>query len=413
MKPWFAFTATLAALTVLVTSCSQSTTTSPSADIKLDFAIALTGDAAEIGNAGCQGAQFAANSINAGGGLRGGPHNGAHLVVQCIDDQGSPDAAITVANGYVADKNVWSMMGFLTSGEGLAAAKAVERYNLSIIGTNIGGSFLTQQVHNVVPMIPSLPGIGYMWPSFCQQYYGATRLGDLASDFSFTVDFRNGLKAAVAATPGVTLADEVTYAGLTTADYTPYLTKLKSGIDCFLVLATPPFLCKIASQARPLGIKAPIVDFGAGGTSLSCPQAGGSAYIGMVFVDFLPVPFTAGSYLATVNGQFKAKYGKDLDNYSSYAFDSVMVVAHAIEAGAQTREDLLKYIHNVNFVGLSGSLSFGSDLRPLQRQVYLSEATGNTAPERQVVATYQVSGFTAVPVNISSCGQRPSCALNR
>src|SRR2546428_11663341 len=66
-----------------------------------------------------QAAELAGAEINAKGGVKGRP-----LRLRVVDDSGSEDAAVRVAEELYRDPDVLAVVGHLTSGTTLAAARA-------------------------------------------------------------------------------------------------------------------------------------------------------------------------------------------------------------------------------------------------------------------------------------------------
>lgn len=402
----------LLAVLVLLQACGSGSSSQAQPDIKMYYAIALTGGFAEQGTNACNGAKFAADSINQQGGIAKGPHQGAKLVIECIDNQQSPEASATIASKYVADPSVWTMMGFYSGAEAQAAAIVAARANLSIIGSNVSTEYLTQTVHNVLLMIPRIRAFGYAWVDFCKSYYGATKIADLSPDFSYMASYRQGRDDALhGGVPGVSLVSEQTYNDPGTQDFSPFISKIEaSGAQCLLLGSYPPEQCKIAAQARQLGLTIPIIDFEGAGTSNSCIQAGGKAYVGLAFGEYIPFPPPPGSTYAKVAAAFQAKYNAPMGSYPAYSYDSVLAVKCALEDGAKTREDLLQYLGKVDCPGVTGQLKF-QGLRPLERTLTVLEATGDTLDAREPVATYDllVDGTARLVKLLATCADRPTC----
>ncbi len=406
----------LVGLTALLASACGGGETSGAtsqADIKMMYTIALTGGIAQLGQNACNGAKMAADDINAQGGISKGSHKGAKLVVDCIDNEQSPSVSTTLANKYVADPSYWTMMGFYGSGEGQAAALVAQRANLSVIGSNIGASFLTETVHNVLVMIPPLQALGYSWVDFCKSYYGAAKIADLSPNYSYIPDYRKGRDKAInGGVSGVSLVSEQTYDDATTQDFSPYLSKIKaSGAQCLLLGSYPASQCKITAQARSLGLNIPILDFTDSGTNQQCAAAAGKSYVGMAFGDYLTFPAPAGSPLETAAKKFTAKYSQPFGSYPAYSYDSVLAVKCAIEDGANTREDLNKYLPNINCPGVTGQLKFVNN-RPGERTLTREEATGSTVDALEAVAYYvgKADGTATLTKLVNGkCADRPTC----
>lgn len=382
--------------------------------IKLLYAMPLTGSGADLGITGCDGAEFAATQINEAGGLEGGPHSGATIEVSCVDNEASADTSATIANDYVADPDIWTLMGFYGSGEAQAAGIQAARANLSVLGSNVGAAFLTEEADNIVVVgTPPLSSYGTAWVDFCGAYYGAEAVGDLSPDYAYIPDYRAGRDRGLEQS-GLTLVGEETYPGGEVHDFAPYLTRLSnSGADCLLVGSFPPEQCQIAAQARDLGIAAPIVDFTGSGTGQSCVEAAGDAYTGLVFSVEIPLPPPPGSLFERVNEEYRDQFGEDMNAYAVRGYDSVLVVKYAIEAGAESREQLLDYVKQIDGEGLGGTLEFTEDLRPGPRTLTFLEATAPELDALDPVAQYVLNPDLSIEVvYVAECADRETCQLN-
>jgi branched-chain amino acid transport system substrate-binding protein len=408
--------AVLFATTVVAAACGGGTSNSGSGSetLTMYYAAPLTGGAADPSIAGCRGGQLAADDINASGGIPNGPHKSAHLKVECIDNQQSADASATIANRYVADKNVWTMFGFYGSGEALAAALVAQRANLSIIASNVGADFLTDQVHNVAVMLPRLESQGFAGVDLCKTYYKTTTVADLSPDFSFIPSYRKGRDAAVKA-ESMALVSEQMWPDGSTQDWSPYLSKLNSaGAQCILLGGYPPEQCRIASQARQLGLKQPIIDFTVSGTGPSCVKEGGKYYNGLIFGDALPANAAPGSLQAKIDAEYRTKYNQGLPGYAAYAYDSVLAAEYAIADGAKTREDMVKYLANVDGNGIAGPIKF-QGMRPTARTLtwYEVSVSSSGVGQQDPIAVYTLfPDGTAKQQSVADCSSRPTCQPN-
>jgi branched-chain amino acid transport system substrate-binding protein len=392
---------------------SSTNTTTGGQTLNIYYAIPLTGGFADAGQTACNGAKMAADEIDSSGGIPSGPEKGDKLAVQCVDSQQSPEVASTIASRYASDPSVWTMMGFYSSGEAQAAGLVAQRSNLSIIGSNVGGSFLTEgSLHNVLVMIPPLQSQGYAWVDFCHTYYGATKIADLSPNYSYTPDYRKGRDKALSAEPGIQLVSEQTYDDTSTKDWSPFLSKIKdSGAQCLLLGSYPPEQCTIAAQARQIGLNVPIVDFTNSGTSQSCVQAGGSAYVGLAFGQYIAYPPAPGSKYADAFSRFQAKYNEPMGSYPAYSYDSVIALECALKDGAKSREDLVTYLPKINCPGITGQLQFVTN-KPLARELTYTEASSASASALDPVVTYIASpdGTAKLDKVIATCASRPICS---
>jgi branched-chain amino acid transport system substrate-binding protein len=358
----------------------------------------------------CNSQKLAAANINAGGGIRKGPLKGSKFEIQCVDDGLQADKAASIAARFVSDKSVWTMSGFEASGEALAAAQVAERAGLWIVGSNVAADFLSTQVHNVYMLQARLEPAGASATDLCKAYFGATKVASLNIDYSYIPSYMNGLQDALKKN-GMDLVAEEKWPYNTT-NWSAYLTKINAAkAQCILVGDYPPQTCQIARQASQLGMKQPIVDFNQAFTSGACQTEGGDAYEGIIFGSILPRKIAAKSFTANVMTQYKKKYKDAMSFLGANAYNSVLAVQYAVEAGAKDRKELGKYLAKVNGQGVGYQVRF-TDKRIGARNLTYYEALANGKLE--AIAEYQVNPDQSWRrLFVANCAKRPSCAKNR
>jgi ABC-type branched-subunit amino acid transport system substrate-binding protein len=128
-------------------------------DIRILVTVPLTGDSAETGEDMVHGAELAAEYLNEQGGVTSGPLKGAQFVIESADDEMSTEASTTLASRYVDDDGIWTMTGFLSSGQAQAAALVANRAGLSVFSSFSCADFLTTEADNIVVVCGSLQNI--------------------------------------------------------------------------------------------------------------------------------------------------------------------------------------------------------------------------------------------------------------
>lgn len=417
----FAFSLVLAACSSDNGGGTGATTGSPSGAkpgegqvIKLLYSAPLTGDPSGAGRSGCDGAQLAAQDINSAGGLSKGPLAGATLSIKCVDDQFSTDVAATIANRYLSDPSIWSLMGFVTSGQAAAAGKVVAPYKLSVIGSNVTAQFLTDDADNIAVIPGRLDAIGYAMSDVCKSYFQGSTMANINPDFSYVDELEAGQKAAQAPL-GVHLAYSGTYQ-YGTQDFSSLLTAAKAkNPDCIYTSDFPPISAQILLQARQAGMGQPFLDLCACGTAQASVDVAKSDYIGYIVAEMVPANPAPDSLLATVEGEWKSKFGTSLTSYPAWSYDGVLAVAYAIEAGATSREQILDYLPKVDGPGLTTEIHFNSDLRADKgASLTALEQTGPGVDDLEPIASYSLSVDGSVSqLSVADCSARPTCQANQ
>ena len=125
-------------VTNTVTAASQA------AEIKIGFITSLTGVATDVGKQMIQGAQYAVDQINNGGGLcyAGSCHK---VSLDIVDNGDTTDIAVVSANKLLQDQVV-GVIGFLYTGSVFATQTALMSHKVPILMTSASAVQLTNQV---------------------------------------------------------------------------------------------------------------------------------------------------------------------------------------------------------------------------------------------------------------------------
>jgi branched-chain amino acid transport system substrate-binding protein len=108
--------------------------------IKVGALFILSGNFAGYGKSGSQGAQLAAEEINARGGVLGRP---IQLVV--VDDQGNPEVGVREARRLILQEKVDFLFGIDSSSVALAVAPLTDEYKIPLVVTHAATPTLTEQ----------------------------------------------------------------------------------------------------------------------------------------------------------------------------------------------------------------------------------------------------------------------------
>lgn len=381
--------------------------------IEIMIDASLTGSSASLGAQNCDGGKLAAANINAAGGIKSGSLKGSKIQIVCSDNSDfSTDTSVTEATKMLSNSSIWTIAGFEASEDAQAAANTVASAGLAVIGSEDGADSLTEGAsHNVVGIFPESSTFGAAWVDFCKSYLGGTSFATLAANYSWVTPYLAG------ATREAKLLGVKQYAPLMyepgIADFTSYLTKIKAEHPSCIFLSDYPFTeAQQLVEGRGLGITAPFLDFGSGGIDPSATKEAGKDQIGFEFGAFL-LPGGIGKLGVTVSKEFQTKYAIPMTYYAAYTYDSILAVEYAIDAGATSRTQLLKYMHKVNGPGVTGQIQFSSRLRILNRPFYILEGLTAKYGDTAVVATYTLHSNGTVQRDAElTCAKRPTCPLN-
>src|SRR5256886_8953576 len=272
-----------------------------------------------------QAAELAVAEINAKGGVKGRP-----LKLRVADDSGREDAAVRVAEELYRDPDVVAVVGHLTSGTTIAAARVYGGGTspVPVISPSASSPDLSGMNPYFFRVCPSDLSHGPELARFARQSLGAKRAGILYINNDYGRGIRKTFAGEFTRLGGVVVeADPYVPA---TPSLEPYLSRMRrSGTDV-LVLATERPGAELAlREMQTLGLRWPVV----GGDALTGIEADG--------------PLPAGRHASSAylpdrpderNRDFVATYaraypGQRPDHRGAGADDIVRLLARAIQAG--------------------------------------------------------------------------------
>jgi branched-chain amino acid transport system substrate-binding protein len=351
------------------------------ADRKIVILQALTGVAAFVGVPASEGMKFAADDLNAKNFL-----GGDKIVYEVADSASARAQAMAAVTRYAADPNVLFILGPTTAVESIPSAGVAN-------DAKIGMKAMT----NAVSLLNAGP-----WGFISAQPPSITmpQLGDYAIDVAkvkscATIRFADNEayvdleKLFVEHTQkrGMTFVDRT---GIKQADsdFSTIATRIVAAKpDCVVLFTLGPTAANLAIQLKQAGLPASVKLIGQ--TGLSSPQLvsiGGAAVEGLVFnSDWTPGGNTPES--KAFAAAYKAKTGKEADNWAALGYSYMTVVAHAIKAAGPnpTREkirDALAKTKDVPVVVGAGKYSY-VDRIPTYGSTFLMVKDGKFVPAPQ------------------------------
>lgn len=347
-----------AAFILTLTAISQSSAQSDSI-IYIGVSGPLTGTYAQYGQVWKKGFDLAIDEINAAGGIKGRP-----LAYIFTDTQNDPKQTVATAQKYVADKRIVIATGDFSSSSSMAASAIYQRGGLVQLGFN-----------NSNPAFPR--GGDYCWSNSpsdeneapAQAAYAKalgmkevalfqlnTDWGKTAGDLTFKALQKEGIKVLLRESY---LPDD--------KDFRSEITKAQAlAVDGFVFVSYANDAALLVQQIRAQGLKQPILANGANATA-DFPRLAGSAAEGVFVAGDFSADDPRPEVVAFVK-KWKARYHDDaIDFFAVHAYDSMKLMAAAIEAGGPDRKgihDALATLKAVPSV-LYGSVSFN----PVTRKV--------------------------------------------
>ena len=344
------------------------------ADRKIIILQALTGGAAFVGVPASDGMKFAADEMNAKNFL------GADKITYEVVDSASARAqAMAAVTRYAADPNVLFILGPTTAPEAIPSAGVANDAKIGMkamtnaVGLLAAGpwGFISAQ-----PPLITMPQLGNYAIDVAKVKSCATIR---FTDNEAYVDLER-IFVEHTTKRGMTFVDRT---GIKQADtdFSAIATRIVAAKpDCVMLFTLGPSAANLAIQLKQAGLPANVRLIGQ--TGLSSPQLvqiGGAAVEGLVFnSDWMP----GGNSPATTAfaAAYKAKTGKDADNWAALGYSYMTVVASAIKAAGPnpTREsirDALAKTKDVPVVVGTGKYSY-VDRIPTYGSVFLVVKNG-------------------------------------
>lgn len=328
--------------------------------VKVGAVEGLTGPIAKYGVPIRHGLDLAVEQVNAKGVI-----GGRKIEMVYEDSAGQKEQALNAMKKLLARDKVVAVFGPTLSNEMFAAGPAAVERQIPAIGTSTTADGVTDIgdwiFRTAMPEADVIP----VTIAAVKKRFGAKRIALMYSnDDAFTKSGFDIMKAA-AEKEGLEIATIETF-GTKDTDFSAQLTKIKGlNVDAIGVSALAEAGAGLVLQARQLGIPPKIVMFGGNGfNSPKVAEIAGKAAEGFM----VGTPWFIGKKdKANVDfvAAYKKKYNEEPDQFAAQAYDSMLILAEALDRAGSTenvklREALLKTDHQ----GVLGPFRFTAHRDP-------------------------------------------------
>ncbi|MBV9396055.1 MAG: ABC transporter substrate-binding protein [Methylobacteriaceae bacterium] len=323
----------------------------------------LTGPNNKYGIAIKNGFDLALDSVNKNGGVLGG----RPLAIAYEDSAGNKDQAINAARQLIGRSKVPLILGPTLSNEMFAAGPVANERKIPIVGTSTTANGITA----IGPYVfrTSLPEADVVPVTLktAQQKLGIKKVAVMyGNDDAFTKSGYDVMKGALEKLGIETLTTETF--GSKDTDFSAQLTKIKSlNPDAIVVSALVEAGSGILLGKKALGFPEKVRVIG--GNGLNAPKvmeiAGDAANGTLVGTPW----FVGKSDPASEKfvDAYKAKYNMEPDQFAAQAYDTLFIVAKAInDAGAAEPEKIKDALGKVKYTGVMGPFSFTANRDPAE-----------------------------------------------
>lgn len=357
MKKSNLFKATCLAMatSLCVAGCSTgstNTTTTESDTVSIGVSFPLSGSVASDGELIVNAIQLAVDEYNADGGI-----NGKTILIEKEDDEANPTTAASVANLFVENKDILSVITSYNSSCGLAQIPIYEEAGLSAISP--------------VTTSPSITGMSDYYYRTCNSdtyvgQLGADCLAELGWEKIAVLyeqdDYGYGIYETFterAEEVGIDIAYTGTFVYGETKDFSTLLSAIKAAdVDGIYFIGLVTEMGLLANQAGTFGVADIPVFADEGCYSPAMIEEGGDAVEGMYTIGAFSANSTDGDSAAFV-ADYEAAFGESPSNWAALAYDAACTVFEAMKTcDVLDRESVNNALQVVEYEGITGLNKF-------------------------------------------------------
>ena len=302
--------------------------------IKIGIVAEISGPNAEAGSYTVNGARLAVDEINKAGGVLG-----RRLELKIEDNQSTNPGSVLATSKLLGGGDIAALLGPARSTQLLAVAPTIQKFG---VPTMIGGSDYGLTHSNNKWYFRVRPHDGYSAKVIAD--FGLNGLNRKKWAVVYSTDsFGTGGKDRLIESLKEAGVAPVLAQGFTTntQDFTPIVLAIKqSGADVIATyIASSNDVGIFAKQLRQMGVAVPWI----GSSSISTATAmklGGDALHGTYSVaDFVPA---SSSEAQAFTKKYQETFKLEPDFFSSWSYDAVHLVAHAIKSAGNTKPEAIR-----------------------------------------------------------------------
>ncbi len=312
-----------------------------------------------LGVAQLRAARLAVDQINQRGGVRGG----RLLRLKVVDDSGSANGAVLAARALHEDPSVIAVVGHVTSGATIAAARVYGSgvRPLPMVSPTASSPELSGINPFAFRVCPSDLQHGPALARFARGRLGARRAGIIYINDDYGRGVRQAFAAEFTKLGGIVVEQDPYLP--TTASLEPYLSRMRrAGVDVLMLAADLPGAELALREMRRQGLRWSVV----GSDALVGIEANGPLADGI---------HVSSAYLSDRSGEqnsafvvdfFRSTQGERPNDVAGLTYDIVQLLAQGIASAGSDRLALRDYLASVGsrrpaYEGVSGRIAFDSN----------------------------------------------------
>ncbi|ATE58780.1 branched-chain amino acid ABC transporter substrate-binding protein [Thauera sinica] len=323
--------------------------------VRIGHAGPLSGPAAAFGKDGENGARLAIEDANAKKLQIGGDTVKFELVSE--DDQADPRTATTVAQ-RLTDAGVKGVVGHVTSGASVPAARIYENAGIPMITPSSTSPKLTQQGYKMTfRVIANDLQQGNALGRYAVEQLKAAKIAVIDDRTAYGQGLADAFANAVKAAGGQIVGREFTNDKAT--DFMAILTKVRAtNPDVVFYGGMDSQSAPLTRQMKQLGLTAKFLT-GDGGCTGEMIKMAGDALSAATYCTQAGIPLDKMPGGSAFRTQFKQRYGNDIHVYAPYSYDATMALIEAMKAAGSVEP--AKYqpvLKTLALQGVTGPLAF-------------------------------------------------------
>ena len=330
-------------------------------EIKIGAILPLTGDAALYGESIKKGIDLAIEEINMAGGIKG---KKVRIIYE--DSKASPGEGVSALNKLISTDKVLAIIGDAVSSVTLAIAPIAEKNKIVILSPLSSAPAITNAGDFIFRNVPSDLFGGKVAAYFAVKQQGWQKLAILFINNDFGVGLQQVFSKEVMNLGGKIVASEAYEQGST--DFRTQLIKIKNANPDAIFLVGYREVPQILIQAKELKLRGRFL-----GTGLledpNVIKVAKDAAEGLFFTQLQYTPDSPDPIVKRFVDSFEKKYNSKPDIIAAYGYDSMAVLAFAMEKSNLTSISIKKELYKVkNFKGVTGEISFdenGDVIQPM------------------------------------------------
>jgi branched-chain amino acid transport system substrate-binding protein len=341
------------AAAVALALCASLVCAQQAETVKIGFASPLTGAQAHYGRDNQNGAQMAIDDLNARGIKIGGKAVKFELLVE--DDQADPKIGTVVAQKLV-DAGIKAMVGHFNSGVTIPASKIYADAGIPQLSVSTNVMYTRQKFKTTFRMMADDEKQGAALGRYATQTLQFKRFAVIDDRTAYGQGLADAFTNAIRAAKAQVVKREFT--NDKAVDFRNILTSIrKEAPEAIFFGGYDAQAGPMAKQMKELGLNIALL----GGETMNTAkflELAGAAAEGHI-------ASTPGAALQSrphgksFAQRYRARYKQDIGLYAPYFYDSVAVIAAAMEqAGATAPAKVLPALRNIHYSGITAEIAF-------------------------------------------------------